>query len=218
MRYRHFEFWKTEIVRTEQLVHQNRSAAAGLLTTYASSSWLAKDAASRWFSTAIAAASLGAVAGSTVTRTSGWLSPAAACPQRQRRRGVRAYPMSCLARTRHFRWQAPTFAPLLSPLGARRRGSGGAGGRECAQNAARSIRNAVIILKHLLLKKASQRLMAKPMAEVITLWRGDEGERDRGGERSRELLCMPKIAPACFMELAAACQQLLAPLLLSSLE
>ena len=66
--------------------------------------------------------------------------------------------------------------------------------------------------------KASQQLMATPMAEVITLWRGDEGERDRGGERSREHLCMPKIAPACFMELAAAYQQLLAPLRLSSFE
>jgi len=55
--------------------------------------------------TAIAAASFGAVAGGTVT--SGWLSPAAAC--------------------------------LL---------------RECVQNAARSSLRALIILKHLLLKKA----------------------------------------------------------------
>ena len=52
-------------------------------------------------------------------------------------------------------------------------------------------------LLFLLLKKASQQLMAKPIAKVITLWRGDAGERDSGGERSRELLCMPKIAPAC---------------------
>ena len=55
--------------------------------------------------TAIAAASFGAVAGGTVT--SGWLSPAAACLR-----------------------------------------------RECAQNSARSILRAVLILKHLLLKKA----------------------------------------------------------------
>ena len=55
--------------------------------------------------TAIAAASFGAVAGGTVT--SGWLSPAAACLR-----------------------------------------------RECAQNSARSILRAVLILIHLLLKKA----------------------------------------------------------------
>ena len=111
-------------------------------------------------------------------------------------------------------------AYLSSPLlfVARCRGSDDAGGWECAQNAARSIGSAVIILKRLLLKKASQRLMAKPIAEAITVWRGDAGERDHSGEQSRELLCMPKIAPACFMELAAACQQLLAPLLLFSLE
>ena len=61
-------------------------------------------------------------------------------------------------------------------------------------------------------KMPSWRLMAKPIAEVITIRRG------YSCERSQELLCMLKIAPAYFMELAAACQQLLTPLLLSLLE
>ena len=37
-------------------------------------------------------------------------------------------------------------------------------------------------------KRPSQRLMAKPSPKAITMWRGDAGERDRCGERNRELL------------------------------
>ena len=89
-----------------------------------------------------------------MAQSGGGLSAAvpAVCPPRQRRRGVRAsgrhLPCACLARTQHFRWQAPTFALRLSSLGARRRG------RECAQNGVRLILRTIIILKHFLLKKA----------------------------------------------------------------
>ena len=74
---------------------------------------------------------------------------AAACLPRQRRRGVRALGRHlhcvCLARTQHFRRQTPTFDPRLSSLDARRRGSGGAGGRQCSQNGAFLILRAIIM-------------------------------------------------------------------------
>ena len=58
-------------------------------------------------------------------------------------------------------------APRLSSLVARRRGSGGAGGAECVQNGTRLILHAIIILKHHLLKKASQRLMAAIFIDIL---------------------------------------------------
>ena len=50
--------------------------------------------------------------------------------------------------------------------------------------------------------------------------RADCSQPTRGNETvaANGVGCVPKIAPTCFMELTAVCQQLLEPLLLSSLE